>query len=287
MEPLQLLYELDGLPRFELPGELEQLYGGPIGFDTPRLIANFVSTLDGVVAVPSMPGSNRMIAASSAPDRFVMGLLRACSDAVAVIGAGTLAASPTSTWTPARAFPDAAAAYAKLREVRALSPESELVIITAHGGLDVPKDPALAERSLVLTTDAGLERLEGRLPRPRARSHSVQAPGFDPAAIPRGGACARAPQWHEGGPHAIGPMFGKAGSSWTSSFLTLSPLLVGRVGADLRFGLGEGTDLIGAGPVPRGACWGPARRWIHLFLRRVILPPGPDARPPAPTSDRP
>ncbi len=78
------------------------------------MFANFVSTLDGVVAIPSLPASNRLIAADSSADRFVMGLLRACSDAV-VIGAGTLSASPRSLWTPARAFPDAAEAFAELR----------------------------------------------------------------------------------------------------------------------------------------------------------------------------
>ena len=270
MEPLQLLYELDGLPRFELPGELEQLYGGAIGFDTPRLIANFVSTLDGVVAVPSLPGSNRLIAASSAPDRFVMGLLRACSDAV-VIGAGTLAASPTSTWTPARAFPDAAAGYAKLREDRALSPETELVIITARGGLDV-RHPALAERSLVLTTDAGRERLEGRLPETASALSLGAGPRLDPAAI-LAAVHARGHRivLHEGGPHAIGPMF--AAGLVDELFLTLSPLLLGRVSTDVRFGLVEGTDLIGAGPVP-GRLLGARRAGDHLFLRYALAAAG-------------
>ena len=55
MKPLELLYEPDGLAAFDLPGELAALYGGSLGFDEPRLFANFVATIDGVVAIPSVP----------------------------------------------------------------------------------------------------------------------------------------------------------------------------------------------------------------------------------------
>lgn len=263
MEPLQLLYELDGLPRFELPGELDQLYGGGIGFDTPRLIANFVATLDGVVAIPSLPGSNRLIAAASAADRFVMGLLRACCDAV-VIGAGTLAASPSSTWTPARAYPDAAAGYAQLRARRSLSVDPELVVVSARGALDV-HHPALAEGSVVLTTDAGFERLDGRLPAPSSALSLGVGPGLDPDAI-LAAVHARGHRivLHEGGPHAIGPMF--AAGLVDELFLTISPLLVGRIGTDPRLGLVEGSDLLGGGPVP-ARLLGIRRGADHLFLR--------------------
>ena len=65
------------------------------GFEEPRLFANFVASADGVVAIPSLPQSNKLIAGGSAADRFVMGLLRACADVV-VIGSGTLLASPSA-----------------------------------------------------------------------------------------------------------------------------------------------------------------------------------------------
>lgn len=263
MEPLQPLYEIDGLPHFELPDELERLYGGAIGFETPRLIANFVATLDGVVAIPSRPGSNRLIAASSAADRFVMGLLRACCDAV-VIGSGTLAASPSSTWTPARAYPDAAEGFAALREGRSLSPSPELVVVSARGTVDVAH-PALAEHSVVLTTDAGLERLEPGLPDSSSALSLGAGPGLDAVAIlaalhERGHRIVL----HEGGPHAIGPMF--AAGLVDELFLTLSPLLVGRVGTDPRLGLVECTDLIGSGAVS-ARLLGVRRADDHLFLR--------------------
>ena len=43
------------------------------------MFANFVSTIDGVVAIPSLPSSNKLVAGGSAADRFVIGLLRACA----------------------------------------------------------------------------------------------------------------------------------------------------------------------------------------------------------------
>ena len=55
MTPLEVLYEVDDLASFYLPEELADLYGGGLGFAEPALFANFVSTLDGVVAIPSIP----------------------------------------------------------------------------------------------------------------------------------------------------------------------------------------------------------------------------------------
>ena len=52
---MELLFEAPGLPAFELPEELAAVYGGSLGFEEPRVFANFVSTLDGVVAIPSLP----------------------------------------------------------------------------------------------------------------------------------------------------------------------------------------------------------------------------------------
>jgi hypothetical protein len=81
LQPLEALFEVPGLPGFDLPDELAAICGGTVGFPEPRLYANFVASVDGVVAL-----------------RFVMGLLRACADAV-LIGAGTLRGSPRTRWT--------------------------------------------------------------------------------------------------------------------------------------------------------------------------------------------
>lgn len=53
LEPLEVLYDAGGLPAFDLPDELAAGYGGPLGFAEPRVVANFVATLDGVVAMPA------------------------------------------------------------------------------------------------------------------------------------------------------------------------------------------------------------------------------------------
>jgi len=265
-ERLELFYEAAGLPSFDLPDELALRYGGTLGFAEPRLVANFVESLDGVVAIPSHPGSNRVIADSSSADRFVMGLLRACCDAV-MIGAGTLAASPTSVWTPARAFPDASGAFAELRRRLGRGSDPELVVLSASGVLD-EGHPALRAGALLLTTDRGADRLAGRLPR-ESRALSL---GADAALDPGRIVAVLAERGHrlilsEGGPHAIAPLL--AAGLVDELFLTLSPLLLGRPGDDPRLALVEGADLLAAGQ--SGArLLGVRRATDHLFLRYAL-----------------
>ena len=98
----------------------------------PRLIANFVSTIDGVVAIPSVPRSSQLIADGDDDDRFVMALLRAVSDVI-VIGSGTLHASPNSLWTPSRPYPEAQASFAELRRRLKLSASPDLAVLTGSG----------------------------------------------------------------------------------------------------------------------------------------------------------
>jgi riboflavin biosynthesis pyrimidine reductase len=266
VKPLELLYEPEGLPAFELPDELASLYPGSLGFDAPRLFANFVATADGAVAIPSLEQSNKLIAAGSAADRFVMGLLRACADAVA-IGAGTLAASPGGMWSPKQAYPDAAAQYDELRTALGLSPQPEIVILSASGGMIDPAHPLFEAGALVLTTDVGRTLLGDRLP---AASTVVSlGPGgdLDPTATV-GALRARGHRLilHEGGPHVIGSFF-RAGIV-DELFLTISPLLTGRTLLDPRLALVEGADLL---PGMRTRLLGVRRDTDHLFVRYEIL----------------
>ena len=90
MANLTSLIGADDGPQFDLPDDLRERYGGSFGVGRPRLIANFVSTIDGVVAIPSVPRSSQLIADGDDDDRFVMALLRAVSDAI-VIGSGNAA----------------------------------------------------------------------------------------------------------------------------------------------------------------------------------------------------
>ena len=116
LEPIALTYEREGLLRFELPLELHRLYGGDFGLPERSTYANFVSTIDGVVAIPALRHSNRLIGDDSEPDRFVTGLLRAFADVV-LVGSGTLRGSPNARWQAQGAFPPAASSFAELRRL--------------------------------------------------------------------------------------------------------------------------------------------------------------------------
>src|SRR4051794_30298480 len=105
--PLELLFEHDHLPQFDLPEELAANYGGALGLPCPCLFANFVASMDGVVALPGDTESGQLISGKNSADRFVMGLLRACADAV-LIGAGTFRASAGHLWHADRIYPAAA-----------------------------------------------------------------------------------------------------------------------------------------------------------------------------------
>ena len=262
---LELLHEPDGLPAFELPDELAALYPGTLGFEAPRLFANFVATADGVVAIPTVEQSNKLIAAGSAADRFVMGLLRACADAV-VIGSGTLAASPGGRWTPKQAYPDAAAAYDVLRRTLGLPPTPEVVILSTSGAVD-PAQPLFEDGALVLTTDVGRTLLGDRLPSESTVVSLGPGRAVDPIAAV-GALRARGHRLilHEGGPHVIGSFL--AAGVVDELFLTVSPLLVGRNVLDPRLALVESADLL---PGKRMRLLGARRDMDHLFLRYGIL----------------
>jgi riboflavin biosynthesis pyrimidine reductase len=266
MEPLEVLFEPDGLATADLPDELARLYGGSLGFETPRLITNFVATIDGVVAIPSIPNSNALVAGDSEADRFVIGLLRAYADVV-LIGAGVLAASPTSTWRPDRVHPPAAEAYAELR--RGLGKPTEqpgVAVLTGSGSID-PSHPVLAAGAIVLTSTSGAERLEGALP----DAATTVVVGDDTVLDPRAAVEALHARGatlilSEAGPHTFGGLVG-AGLV-DELFLTVSPLLAGDRGHVTRFGLVESVELMPPGV--RQQLLGVRRHGDYLFLRYEI-----------------
>jgi riboflavin biosynthesis pyrimidine reductase len=268
--PLELLYEAPGLAAFNLPEELRHDYGGPLGFEAPRLYANFVASADGVTAIPSIPQSNKLIAGGSASDRFVMGLLRACADAL-VIGSGTLNASPGGRWTPEQAYPAAADAFADLRARLDRPPTLELVVLTARGSID-PSHPALAAGAVVLTTDLAADKLERQLPATATVIPVSTGPGVEVRAAlellrNRGHRVILS----EGGPHLLGAML--EARLVDELFLTISPLLVGRTGVDERLALVEGADLVADGPV-EAKLLSLRRDGGHLFLRYELSSDG-------------
>jgi riboflavin biosynthesis pyrimidine reductase len=258
MEPLELDFEAPGLPAFPLPEELSRLYGGSIGFDEPCVFANFVQSVDGVTAIPSVPGSNKLIAGGSEADRFVMGLLRACADAV-VVGSGTLEASPRGAWSPRQAYPDAADAFAELRTRIGRTGDPEVVVLTRSGRVDTGH-PAFAAGAIALTTDAGAARLELPGEQVVALGDGLNGATILAAIRSRGHRLILS----EGGPTAWGPLLSER--LVDELFLTVSPLLTGRTETDPRLSLVEETDLLDGGPLEAHVL-GIRRGGDHLFLR--------------------
>lgn len=262
-EPLELLYEAEGVPAFPLPAGLAARYGGTLGFEQPRLVANFVSTIDGVVSIPSVPGSVQLIGGRSDDDRFVMALLRACADAV-VMGATTVRGSAEGRWTAESLYPESASAFAELRRDLGRTRSPELVIVTRSGRID-PAHPALEAGAVIVTTDDGAARLEGRVP--GASTVISLGPQIDlTAALGAIRGRGHAVIVSEGGPTLLGSLV-RAGLV-DELFLTVSPTLAGR-NAGERLSLVEGVELL---PDTRvGArLLGLRRAGAQVFLRYAL-----------------
>jgi riboflavin biosynthesis pyrimidine reductase len=262
IEAFRVLAETEDLPRWDVPEQLATLYGGAIGLDEPCVVANFVESLDGVVAVPGVPRSHAVLGDDSEADRFVLALVRACADAV-VVGSGTLLASPKGTWRVDRAYPPAAEALAELR-VRRGRPEQPLVVVVTTGASLDPAHPVLESGALVLTTDAAASRLRASAP---GASQVVAVNDGETVDLARSLEVLRergcSVVLTEAGPSMFGTLV--ASQLVDELFLTLSPVLAGRAMAP-RLGLVEGVEL-----VPRTRVSGRLRSvrtyGSHLFLR--------------------
>lgn len=265
IDSFRVLAEDEGLPRWDMPEQLAALYGGAIGLEEPCVVANFVESLDGVVAVPRLPRSHAVIGDDSEADRFILALVRACADAV-VVGSGTLRASPQGTWRIDRAYPPAAAALAELRARRG-RPEQPLVVAVTTGASLEPSHPVLESGALVLTTEGGASRLRATLP----GAAEVVAVN-DGATVDLTGALDMLRDrgcsviLTEAGPSMFGSFV--ASGLVDELFLTVSPVLAGRA-AGARLGLVEGVEL-----VPRTRVAGRLRsvrtHGSHLFLRYAL-----------------
>ena len=270
-EPLSLLYTAEDLEGTDLPEPLQTWYGGGLRLSGRRLMTNFVATLDGVVAMPAVPDSNRVISAGSEGDRFVMGLLRAYADVV-LIGSGTLHGSPTTLWTAEDAYPAGRAEYADWRNHRGLPPDPLLAVMTGSGQIDVDH-PALVAGALVLTTTDGARALGNRLP---DRSSLVVLPGaahVDPgAAVGALRDLGHQTILSEAGPRVLGSLL--AARLVDDIFLTQSPLVAGRDAANPRLGLVEDTVLLPQLRVESRL--GSIRRHSeHLFVQYRLTKPKP------------
>jgi riboflavin biosynthesis pyrimidine reductase len=256
---LELLWERDGLPQLELPEQLRAFYAGALGFPEPCVYANFVETLDGVVAIPELEQSNALVADESEDDKFLMGLLRAFADVV-LIGSGTLLASPKGRWRPAGVYPAAKEGFAELRKRLGKPEHPAVAVVTTGASLDVTH-PVLAE-ALVLTTVRGAEKLEGFVPNPIAVTDGdwVDLRAALELLRSRGHSLVLA----EAGPTTFGELL--AAGLVDELFLTVSPVLAGRLASGRRLGLVEGVELLPQARVsPRLLSL--RRAGEHLFVR--------------------
>ncbi len=262
----------DDLP---LPDKLAGLYGR-LRFPPPReqyVISNFVTTLDGVVALMA-PGhqSGGAVSGYNKHDRMVMGILRAVSDAV-VVGAGTLRSVPEHLWTAQYIFPSLADEYAQLR-TSLDKPEPPLnVIVTGSGNL-APNLRVFQSREvpvLVVTTPSGAKRIEALSMPPSVNVLAVEEDGpISAGAILHATNETRQSKMVlvEGGPMLMGNFF--AERRLHELFITLAPQIAGRDGSLERPGLVSGKRF-----APDDPRWGTLvsvkQAGDHLFLRYSFM----------------
>jgi riboflavin biosynthesis pyrimidine reductase len=273
VQPLETLFEQAQGQALPLPAELLTLYGllqFPLQAGKPYVIANFVSTLDGVISL-NIPGASGggPISGENPHDHLVMGLLRAVADAV-IVGAGTLrAVPPEHRWTAESVYPDLGDAYQQLRLRLGKSEPPLNVIVTASGQLDL-EQPLFQSGEvpvLIVTTAQGAAFLNARSIPPAVRVAGVQPTGLLSATAMIQAVCEARPcqlLLVEGGPPVLGDFL--AEGLLNELFLTLAPQIAGRDAEMSRPGLVEGHRF-----APEHPLWGTLisvkRGGYHLFFR--------------------
>jgi riboflavin biosynthesis pyrimidine reductase len=257
----------------QLPASLRAGYDGDLRIalraDRPTVVANFVSTLDGVVAfdIDESSGGGE-VSGFFDPDRFVMGLLRAMADVV-LIGAGTLRAAPKHEWTARRVHRASSALYAEWRtEMGIPAAQPTTIVVTAGGALD-PGHPGLSAADvpvIVATTEAGAKRIGSVEFGPNVRVE-IAGSGDGVAAarlIDIAGSIGAQLILCEGGPHLIGDLLGAG--LLDELFLTIAPQIAGRDNGSPRMGLVEGIAFK-VTHAPWADLVSVRRAGDHLFLR--------------------
>jgi len=261
LKPFEVLFEASGLPEYALPVDLKHLYG-PLGFADRVVYANFVSSIDGVVTLGAKPSAGSVISGKDASDRFVMGLLRACADAV-LLGAGTLRATPGHLWTPAHVYPALATEFTALRSALGRGAGPSLVVLTGSGELDF-SHPALVRGAIVMTTAPGAKKIGSRLPSSCELVVLGKGKRLDIAnAVGEMRKRGLDVLLSEAGPHVTGQLVGEG--LLDEVFLTVSPVLAGR-DKEKRLGMVEGIELL-----PDKGAWSKLlsarQHGDYLFLR--------------------
>jgi len=273
LAPLELLLEAKRGTAVPLPARLVRLYGPlrmPAARDRAHVFTNFASTIDGVVSL-NVKGhkSGGDISGWSAQDRMVMGILRACADAV-VVGSGTFGVDRAHLWTAEDIFPKFAKDYLALREKLGKKGPPLNAVVSGSGNLDL-RLPLFASgkvRALVVTTPEGERKLRKqrvpgsvRIRAVRGKGRSISARSVLTAVLRE---CRGKSILVEGGPTLIAAFY--AEGLLDEQFLTLSPQIAGRGIPDERVSLVMGRTFAPARPL-----WGRLadlrRGESHLFLR--------------------
>ena len=221
-----------------------------------------MASIDGVTTLGGEVSAGSLISGKNQGDRFLMGLLRACADAV-LIGAGTLRGTPGHLWTPDHVFPALAESFAGLRRSLGRAPEPRLAVLTSSGKLDFAH-PALKHGATILTSAAGALAMAGRVPESCDVLDLGEGDDVDVArAIDELRHRGHRALLTEGGPHLMGRLV--AARLVDDAFVTISPVVAGRDKAE-RMGMVEGIELL-----PKAGLWSrllsARRHGDFLFLR--------------------
>ena len=262
-----------------LPSGLSDLYGGDLRFrespaERPFVIANFVSTLDGVTSyeIKGEAGGST-VSGSDTADGFIMGLLRASADAV-MVGARTVHdASPEALWIPEYTYPNAKLLFSEYRVNVLHKPEYPLlVVVSGSGRLELERaifrTPGVP--TAVITTSAGNNLLvkAGAAKLPSVQLHVLDAKcgTMAPMAMLRllYGQLGVRRLLHEGGPTLFGQFLGA--EAVDELFLTLSPQIAGRGKDTIRPGLVQGVEFM-PDCAPGFQLLSVKQRAAHLYVR--------------------
>ncbi len=279
-EPIRTLFvtEADEPAGAVLPEDLRARYDGDLSFlsapeKRPYFIANFVSTLDGVVSF-NLPGESggAQISGSNEEDRFIMGLLRASADAV-IVGSGTLqAVGPEGSWLPESVYPAAKDLYQKYRTVVRKLQDLLVVIVAGGGQLDLTSTVFHTPRTrvLIVTTEQGKQRLlqngVDSLPAVEVKALSSAETRISPSAI----LTLLRQEFgvelllHEAGPTLFGEFL--EGGFVDELFLTVAPQVAGRAADHPRPGLVANVQFLPA-TAPWWKLLSAKKSGDHLFLR--------------------
>ncbi|HSA87818.1 MAG TPA: dihydrofolate reductase family protein [Nitrospira sp.] len=277
---IKTLYDgIGASPSPSLTKILRDAYDGDLFFGDstrPRIVANFVQTLDGIVSL-KIPGKSggADISGRNEEDAFIMGALRAYADAV-MIGEDTFRNAPGHVWTAGCVYPPFEDEFHALRKHLGKAARPPLNVVVSgmgHVKLDEPFFRRDEIPSLVLTTPQGAARLERQYG--RALPATVRILPGDAALNPSDMVTLLRDEYgvrlllHEGGPTLFSSFLRQG--LLNELFLTVAPQIVGRGRTGERPPFSGSLEF-----APEQAMWGTllSAKWAtksgHLFLRYQI-----------------